>query len=158
MFIQDNDGEEEVFRPLWYTFYDERMRTAPLLSLPNIRGEKEEEYLQIYYQWNREQPRVIPERGEPHVTPIFFRGMRAVDTEFTKFMNTFENDYFLYLNQRHLDEKIPTYKNYKEDDMYEALELLKYEDKKVPIDAGDSWYEEVIKAANNYKPVSYTHL
>jgi len=151
LFMQENDGEEEAYMPAWYTFYDERMGTAPLLSLPNIRGEKEEAYKQLFYQWYREQPKVIPERGEPYVTPIFLRGMRAVDSEFTKFMNTFENDYFLYLNQRHLDEKKPRYKNYDEEDMYSALEILKDADKKVPIEAGDSWYEEVIKAANKYK-------
>jgi hypothetical protein len=149
--MQENDGEEEAYMPAWYTFYDQRMGTGPLLSLPNIRGEKEQAYKERFYQWNQEQPKVKPERGEPYVTPIFLRGMRAGDSEYTKFMNTFENDYFLYLNQRHLDEKIPTYKNYEEDDMYSALEILKYADKKVPIEAGDSWYEEVIKAANKYK-------
>lgn len=151
LFMQESDSEDETYMPAWYTFYDEKMGTGSLLSLPNIRGEKEEGYKQLFYRWNQDQPRVKPERGEPYVAPMWLKGMRAVETEYTKFMNTFENDYFLYLNQRHIDEKKPTYKNYDDDDFYSALEILKFADKKVPIEAGDSWYEEVIKAAKKHE-------
>lgn len=45
-----NGEEDTISYPDWYAFYDMRMGTGALMLLPDIRGEKEEFYLNIYHE------------------------------------------------------------------------------------------------------------
>jgi len=149
---ETEDGERE-YMPLWYRFYDDRMNTGALLSLPNIKGEKEEEYKQIYYSWKREQPPVKHKKGKPYKMPKHLSRIWSHESEYNKFMETYENDYFLFLNQKNLESKKYLDETFteNEDEFDSALSTLKWADEVVPIEANESWHEAVIIAAAKYE-------
>jgi hypothetical protein len=43
------EDDEDLVLPLWYQFYDNRMGTASLMKLDDVRGEKEGKYIKLYY-------------------------------------------------------------------------------------------------------------
>lgn len=52
-----NGEEETISYPDWYAFYDMRMGTGALMLLPDIRGEKESFYLNLYHEnWRATHP------------------------------------------------------------------------------------------------------
>jgi hypothetical protein len=151
--MAETDDGDRGYMPLWYRYYDDRMNTGALLSLPNLRGEKEEEYKQIYYSWKRQQPPEKPKRAKPYKMPKHLNRMWSFETEYSKFINLFENDYFIFLNNGNLESKKYLDETFEEneDEFESAITTLKWADEVVPIEANDSWHEAVIIAAAKYQ-------
>src|SRR5207249_142334 len=84
------EGDME-FMPDWYEFYDGRMGTGALLTLPDIRGKKEAYYKNIYWDWKKKQPKEPP--PEPSNQPPYIGDLIPTKEQYTTFMKAFENNY-----------------------------------------------------------------
>ena len=95
---EGKDGIAEDFNNLfWYRFYDSQMGTKALLDLPDIRGQKEEFYKQLYLDNEKEdqEPQEVktkePRKGLPNLDPNAnnFNDNFIRETETKAFYNLF---------------------------------------------------------------------
>jgi tetratricopeptide (TPR) repeat protein len=145
---KDEDGDL-TYMPDWYEFYDGMMGTGSLLLLPNIRGEKEEFYQNIYYEWIRRNP-PPPVAPEP-VTPILMNLFTWDGTAYTTFMEQFENDYLCRLHQGWLDEKKIPDESYSRETVQDAIFELEGADTPIYMEGGLIWHEAIIRCAQRFK-------
>ncbi|MEO5572050.1 MAG: tetratricopeptide repeat protein [Bacteroidia bacterium] len=143
-------GDDDMeFMPEWYEFYDSRMGTGSLLTLPDLRGDKEENYKNMYRDWKNKQPNdPLP---PPADQPLYISDIFPNDNEYSAFMNVFENNYLNLLQKRHCEEFEYPDKYYPKDRLEDAI--LELEHAKVPVyvEGGMLWHEAIILAARKYK-------
>ena len=147
-FIKKDKEDDMEFMPEWYEFYDGLRGTGSFLLLPDVRGKKEEFYINIYREWKQKQP--AEERKvstESAVPPQLFVSKQ----NFSDFMRKFENN---YLNQLHdINSKEATYpdKYYSRHAVWDAIAELETTETPIYLDAGMNWHEALIKAARQHK-------
>lgn len=132
--------------PPWYEYYDNRMATGSLMMLPDIRGEKEEYYLSIWRKHNSEndkkqrRPRKL-QKPDPR-PPLYGHDLGAIEN----FIKTFEEgrilEYFRLYEKELSDSN---------NDLEQAIAILKNAGEKVPIEFSDDWRQAVIQAARKYE-------
>ncbi len=144
---KDEDGLMEMY-PEWYEFYDGRMGTGALLSLPDIRGAKENAYMQIL------RDKVAKERELKPSSPIQQMTMLNPDHKtIHEFIHTYEDKYFMAIADGYLntfaktDEAIDAF----EDELDTAYYLLQEADEPVYMPGGMPWKEAIVKCAQQYK-------
>ncbi|MBI5217214.1 MAG: hypothetical protein HY960_15785 [Ignavibacteriae bacterium] len=142
----ENDEEGSTY-PDWYDFYDMRRGTSSFLSLPDIRGKKEEFYRHLYFE---EQKRIAIENGtykEPtpyvpyHPVPYSNEFLRAFIKKFEK--PEFQDYLFHYIKE---DEK-----EYLDEQYEDAVMILDDAEEDVPIEYNDNWKKGVIAASKRYR-------
>lgn len=130
--------------PEWYEFYDLRMGTGTLLTLPNRKGEKEDYYLGL----SRDEAwKNIPPQSSTPQLPFLYSGLQEL-YDFSKY---FENDkYFiaLFKYSKHLYEKESRDPNY--DDIIYAVESLFAADRPIYFNKSLTWDKAIMAAANEY--------
>jgi len=135
--------------PEWYDFYDMRMGTSSLLLLPDIRGNKEEFYLELA---RNEQKRKNPSLYNSSATYNQQPMLMGFGKDLFEFSEVFESDkYFkaLFKYNNYLSEKDRKYPN--TDDINEAIELLFDADRPVYFSSHLNWDEAIMDAAKQYR-------
>jgi len=144
--VQD---EDELIIPLWYQFYDNRMGTDSLMTLPDTRGEKESKYLKAYYEHIN---KVMPEEKSD-----LFRSERK-DSDYLsvynpniieKFVRTYEDKeivkYFVSYEKSHKPMEFA-------DELAEmAFKELRELSEEIPIKSSSDWREALIDAWEDYR-------
>lgn len=131
--------------PPWYEFYDSRKGTGSLLLLPDIRGDKEAYYINVWQKHNmpKEKPERKTRREAPDSRPILYSNDRRTLEEFIrKFESKKVLEYFK-LYEKELNKS--------NDEVEQAIETLKNADEEVPIESSLNWREAVIQAARKYE-------
>lgn len=145
--------EEDSILPEWYQYYDSRMGTSSLLSLPDVRGKKEEFYRDLYFadanKKREEEKERQKKEGTYKETEIDKRPFMGAYNEFLdEFVNTFE------------DEKIKRYYRAceysgtsidEDEDLELAINALLESGEKIGIETNPDWREAVLIAARNYE-------
>jgi hypothetical protein len=131
--------------PPWYEFYDNRMGSGSLLLLPDIRGEKEKHYLDV---WRNSKIRLRTKKQFYSLQTQVSKPSIAMYNNFVieDFIKKFENskmlDYF------HCYEREMKKSN---DELEQALKVLQDADEDVQIESNLNWREAVILAAKKYE-------
>lgn len=133
--------------PEWYDFYNGRRGTGVYMSLPNIRGEKEEFYMNIFRKDKRKANEAInPKAATPVYDPT--KSISYYDKEFRDwFVSTFENKEVNEFYKAFAWEN--RYKE-KEEAIEHTLYILHSADEPIPIEANENWVEALTKAAEKY--------
>jgi hypothetical protein len=147
--------DEDMIMPLWYRFYDNRMGTDSLMTLEDIRGEKESKYLKLYYDHIN---KTIPDeradilaikRGEDYLSAYN-------PTLVEKFVRKYEDKqvvkYYLSYEKSHKPMEFA-------DELAEmAFKELKEISDVVSVKASSDWREALIDAWEEYRRVQILKL
>jgi hypothetical protein len=141
----DNDNAETNI-PSWYEFYDGRRGTSVYMTLPNIKGEKEQFYRTL--KFNKEKAKKALETTEKPIpfNPNFLTFYNDETTDW--FVSTFENK---QIQQWYKAYKWQTRNTDAEDNLEYYLEILQEADEQIPIETNVSWQEGIMKAAIKYR-------
>lgn len=149
---EEEDGVLSL--PEWYMFYDSRKGTGVMLTLPDIRGEKEMVYHKI---WAAEFHRKIAEKKQQQIADGTYIEPPKPDPR--PHFSYYEEGGMKSFIQKFEDKKIMDYyiameknRELREDrELEDAIETLKRAEEDVPIDGYFNWREAVIKTANQYE-------
>ncbi|MCK9210552.1 MAG: hypothetical protein M0P61_06950 [Ignavibacteriaceae bacterium] len=142
--LYQSDDDSELDSPEWYLYYNNMRCGNPCLQLPDIRGEKEGFYRNLYFNRPEVQASKNKFQKEMDHRPYFYYDQGS---NFLDFLTRFE--------ERKVIEyaKIMNYVNDRDDDdeLDSALETLKKAEERVEIDStNDDWRTAIIKTANLY--------
>jgi hypothetical protein len=150
-FTEEYNNERENSEwvlPLWYQFYDNRMGTDKLMGSQDLRGEKENKYLKIYYDHiNKTMPEERSDAAEskregdylsvynPNIIEKFVRSYE--DREILKYFLSYE-------------------KSHKPMDFADELAEMAFKELKdiielVPVKENSDWREALIDAWEEYR-------
>ncbi len=139
--------------PEWYHFHNARCGTAVLMSLPDVRGTKEERYMEVArkaFQAKREKARAedAAARAANPPDPRPRLGYAEQEARSLEFAERFETGKVKRLFAAHYQAN----KNHNVSGLEEALETLEnaHEDL-IAIEAHPDWRQAVIQAAANYR-------
>lgn len=144
--ITTGNHSDLISVPAWYNYYDKVTRIGTLLNLPDIKGEKENFYVDLLKKNSTHHSTRIEQEnkncnGEKPALKFNYKTL-----EF--FVTTFEDKslikYFTAAEKNH-----PELNNNFELDA--ALTLLGYSDEKISIQANTNWKDAVIEAAHYFK-------
>lgn len=144
--VKESLKEDESIPP-WYEFYDMHKGTGSLMMLPDIRGEKEEYYLSVYRKNKSSRQKASPTPLKvPNATDTrpFLHGHDLERIE--EFIRQFEGNKLLEYYQLYEKEL-----NASNDDLEQALSILKSAEEKVPVDPSEDWRLAIITAARRYE-------
>ncbi len=147
----ENDNDFKINVPKLYLFYYSRCGGNPCSLLPDIRGEKEEFYKNLYYHQPKEEVVSNQPKNQMDERPIFsYYGLDKL----TDFMNKFE--------ERKVIEYAKVIKYVididHDQELDNALETLKHADERVAVASStDDWRTAVIKTANLYDKKKVYH-
>lgn len=133
--------------PEWYEFYNIRRGTDTLMLLPDIRGQQEEFYMELYRMEQREINRKTNAEKEQHIDKrpwiaTYKKGDVAA------FVSRFENNESrrLYNGYNYFLNRINS-----KDDLAWELELLSEAEEPVPMQAHSDWKTAIKYAARIYE-------
>ncbi len=131
--------------PSWYSFYDYHMGTDVLMSLPDYRGEKEQQYRSIARKRQAEEIKQQNLSRKLDDRP-FINAFDSITLE--EFIKEFENKSLLKyckavegFNNR-LDANI---------DVEDAINTLRNACEEISLAASEDWREAIIESARNYE-------
>jgi hypothetical protein len=131
--------------PEWYDFYNGRRGTGVYMTLPDIRGQKED----FYFELLREQGR--KEREAQNIAPTILEPFK-----FLYYHDKAQRDHFVKLFE---DKEVQSFyeaaewskRNYRlREDMDYYMYTLFNADEPVPIEANTNWSDAIIKASVTY--------
>ncbi|MFA6597342.1 MAG: hypothetical protein WCS69_06435 [Ignavibacteriaceae bacterium] len=140
----ENQDASGINFPGWYLFYYKHLGRNPYSFLPNIRGDKEEFYKNLYY----DQPMEKVVSSQPQIQrderPIFsYYGLKNLED----FMNKFEKQKVIQYAKA-IEDNRKLNSDWKLDD---ALDTLKHANEKVSVASfDDDWRTAIIKTADSY--------
>jgi hypothetical protein len=133
--------------PEWYDFHNGRTGSGVLMLLPDIRGEKENFYLDMHFEQQHEMTKEADEERKKNRDRRPW--IRSYDEDTLRyFVTTFENKEEIALYNeyayatRHRDE---------EEVLYEITRELLKADEPVPIQAHHDWFEALQLALSAYR-------
>lgn len=135
-FKEDGGTGAWDYYPDWYAFYDAIMGTGALLSLPDLKGEEEERYMEA---WRKENHQNHPE-PPPEVPTIWYNEERAIEfiraVESPAILRSFVNYWEAQQDRDFQDSLRP------------VLTILSHEEVPAPVPAGnfpDVLYEALFR-------------
>jgi hypothetical protein len=144
-YIDNNDDESETL-PAWYEYHNNKTGNGSLLILPNVRGTKEDFYLQLYWDDVMEERKKEPDYVEyiPDQRPFF----SVYDEENIKaFIDKFEDPktkkYYQYFTARN--------KSIFEDPLKDTIENILEADELIPVEAHYDIKQAIEIAYNKYQ-------
>ena len=148
--MEKNGEDDREFMPEWYQFYDGRMGTGAMLLLPDVRGEREAFYTEVYWKWYRNTPRpaVVPVVS---AEPPFLLTLHSSEWTYIEFLKTFENDYFNMIQQGMTDEKKFEGEEYEIGDIWGAINEFRASKTPIYFESGLEWHEAILKASKKMK-------
>lgn len=153
---RDEDGEY-IYMPYWYTYYDEHMGTAPLLLLPNTRGDQDAYYREVALNSDimKEKREVARKNFKPQIhIPAYHKTFKNK----LEYAQQFEPDpYFrelfrlCYEQYKHFEEIPDEDDNSIEDDLVmDAVQKLLEADRPVAMPADTDWRTAILNCARQY--------
>jgi len=141
------DDAEKAWRgrryPEWYKFHDSRTGKNYMKQLPDIRGEKEEFYMNIMREkWKKE--REEKEKNNPQKEEEKLKNLYPSGEDLEKFMELFEDGKLLRLHKAR-DRSEEMEEDY---DLNEAIETLQISEENVEINFNEDWRQGIIEAAS----------
>ncbi|QQS37800.1 MAG: hypothetical protein IPM56_07590 [Ignavibacteriales bacterium] len=136
------DSQEGISKPEWYFYYDSRMGTGSLLSLPDVRGDKEDFYRNLFFENDKiENPEKYVIREPEDKRPPFKYYEKEILEEFINQYETakVKESYRLAKEMKHLEVDL-------DDDILNALEILS-ETKDVSFVSVPNWRDSIILTA-----------
>jgi len=149
-FMQKDEHGLMQDMPAWYDFYDSRMGTGVLLSLPNLKKEKEIFYLRLVHENKGIHP--VSSVNEDNRSLLIGMGDELI--AFAKF---FESDkYFIELFkgfeiQYNKGKRIPF-----PEDIELAIDVLSSADRQIYLPSHLNWNEAIVYAAKRYNNIKIT--
>jgi hypothetical protein len=142
--IKDAYKKNQLIPP-WYEFYDNRMGTGTLLVLPDIRGEKEKYYLEI---WRNSKIRIRAKKQFTNLPAQVSKPSITLydDSVIEEFIVKFENSKILDCFRCYDREMKKS-----NDELEQALKVLQDADEDVQVEGNLNWREAVILAAKKYE-------
>jgi hypothetical protein len=139
----DDDDYDDMY-PEWFTVFDMRYGTEGLIKLPDIRGEKEDFYLDLYYEDKRKrEPKEEKSESPPNTLQMLeYYRLEAIEA----FIKEFEDEKLL--RYFHLVEELN--EPYGDWDLNVAVDRLREAGEPVPIEAANNWRDAVVKAWDDY--------
>ncbi|HEY4786700.1 MAG TPA: hypothetical protein VIH57_11650 [Bacteroidales bacterium] len=153
-FVMEKDETGSfVNMPEWFEFYDGIMGTGSLLLLPDIRGKKEEYYMEKAREERAKMKKDEPPKDPP--APYIAPPPTLIGTaeEKAKFAGFFEKDkHFIELFKFWQAQCTPVIGNNDIDrsEIDEAIDLLEEADYKVIMPGGLNWREAIVLCARQY--------
>jgi len=142
------DAKDATFDfPDWYEFHNSRKGTGALMLLPDVRGEKERFYLELYHSTEREKNKEAREANEKNRDRREW--LRYYEREFTDwFVTTFESKevQLAYRSYEWHQES-----NDRSEGIRWEMNLLLSAKEKVPIEANEDWLEGIRNTAKRYE-------
>jgi len=145
------------YYPMFYQLYDERFNTGDLKNLPNIRGEKEEYYIDLNRQKNNKirEEEMLKNPPPPYVpAPEKIRLYLNID-KILEYATLFEKDpHFVELAKIHCEDykEIASYSNeWDLEYLQKAVEMLGEADRPVYMQPDANWRKALINCAQQYK-------
>lgn len=137
-----SNGEYGDF-PDWYDFYNDHRGTGVYMELPDIRGQKEEVYINLAREQERKENNYKPasEYEKPKLLPYM------EDEHFDWFVKTFESK---QVKELYTAWQWHTRTDDMEDEMSYYLDTLMEAEEPVPMPAHYSWQEAIKQAANSF--------
>ncbi|MBI4931226.1 MAG: hypothetical protein HY841_10725 [Bacteroidetes bacterium] len=137
--------EDTFYMPEWYDFHNSRTGMGILLTLPNIRGEKEDFYLNLHHKPGMEKSKEREAaKSEDEKKP----SLRSHGETLEEFISQFEarhvrNCYNAYHHKgrKYIDD---------DDELKEAIETLLNAEKEITISFGMDWREAILETAKRY--------
>lgn len=147
MHYVDAEGFFE-YLPEWYDFYDIHMGTTYIMDLPDIRGDKEEFYRKLVVKANRDEQ--LKKNGPAPPPTVGLPYLHTRHEDFTRFMQIAESEYVKILNKE-FNRVIEANRFTEEDeDVEEAISLLREADHPIYMPGGLEWKEAIIKCGKQY--------
>jgi hypothetical protein len=138
--------------PDWYDYYDEMMGTGFLLHMPDIRGEKEEFYIQIARTAKLKEAEERKLEANTQNTTYLPR-LYTLDSDITEFARVYEKDpCFKELFRIWETSVYPEYAD-KEYDSFKtecAIKILEKTNTPLLIERGMVWHKAIIHCAERY--------
>ncbi|NOU46894.1 MAG: hypothetical protein HOO86_07525 [Bacteroidales bacterium] len=138
--------------PDWYEFYDLRMGTGLLLQLPDIRGKKEEYYLDIARNYYNEKSKKNESVTQPiYVAPLPY--LHASYEEMYNYARANENDkHFIELFRinKEMNKTQESYSMISDDEIDHAVYLLKEAEFPVVMPGNTDWRDALMKCSQQY--------
>jgi len=147
--------DDESILPEWYEFYNMRKGTGDLLTLPDIRGNKESFYTEIYHNDSRikqEEEKQKKIREGTYVEPLNDnRPTLSIynSEQLDEFVNLFEDEKIKRFFRAY--ESSTTFGDSYSEDIEEAVNTLLEADEKIPIEGWHDWREGLIRTARKYE-------
>jgi hypothetical protein len=143
----NDDDDDSMIVPEWYLLYDNRMGTSHLLSLPDIRGDKEEVYLTLTREHRRleyEKKNALSPQPPPDTRPY----LEAYNIQTIEdFIRKFEDKKLLMLC-RAFEKSSSTDE---EEELDASYEFLKSIDEPIELLECDDWREAINLTATHYR-------
>lgn len=143
----NTDNETGNF-PEWYDFYNGRRGTGVYMQLPDVRGNKEDFYRDIWFAAKEEKQK---QENKPPYVPDTRPFLSVHDKEQIKFfVTTFEDKETQRLFNAYTKEMRHIRSGAKES-IDEMVDLLMEADEYVPMQAHYNWFEALEICVKNYK-------
>ena len=139
--------------PEWYQYYDNRFGTSYLMNLPDIRGDKEMFYSDIYYKNKRKEIEIEKKRkiregtyNEQKFDSRSYAG--AYGDTLEEFVMNYENEKIQRLYRA--DQAMPL-EIEEDEELFRALNTLMEAKEKIEMSSGEEWRIAIINTARNYE-------
>lgn len=136
--------------PAWYETYDNMFGTGQLLQLPDVRTQKEKQYIKLVQETNRRENEKTKKNAP--VSPSLGSIYDYINDIF-EFTRKFEKDiYFKELFRLWYRLYYPEFNDseYEPEDVEEAISVLENADRPVFISGNQIWHKAIVNAANQY--------
>jgi hypothetical protein len=142
--IKENYLENNSLPP-WFEFYNLRKGTGSLITYPDIRGEKEEYYINIWQNYNSSRFKDKKTQSElTHDTRPFLNSHELSIIE--DFIKKYEDDKIFEYFQLYESEL-----NKSNDEVDQAVKVLKESDETIAIESNYDWKSAIIQAARKFE-------
>ncbi len=142
----EKDCETDDCYPLWYKYHDSMMNLDYMHKLRDIRGEKEEFYLDIIREI-RQKGNEEKNKGKPPIVYDKRPGVHDDPNSVIEFIELFEDAKLLKMHKA-------LTRSYEADDdevLNEAIKTLETADETMDMNFNDNWRRGILTAADKYK-------
>ena len=148
--------EEKSNYPQLYKLYDDYFNTGDLLDLPNIKGEKENNYwmLDIHQKKAISDAEELKNPKPPYVPIVTPEYLQRSAEEMLSYAKLFEKDEHIIelfrLNELDIQEIRRSHSDWDDEDITESLQLLCEASEPVMMDANDDYELAIVNCAQKY--------
>jgi hypothetical protein len=150
---QTEESDRSV--PEWYDFHNGRKGLGVYMTLPDIRGEKERFYMDLWRQQQLEERQKLEKQVAEDVKNGIVSDATDTRPTFAYYQPEWEKWFVTTFEDKKTIKKYKSYtkgrkENYFDENLEEALDILAMADRPVPIEGWFDWKEAVYRSAQGY--------